>query len=134
MKYALQLFNSANITPGDGVTHYFGYQGGGSAQTSYDAHKVIIPVSGVITRIDFSAPISAGSGELVLVSARLNNSINVGEFSMAWNAAFVSGSSTGLSQAVLAGDTIAGRYVAPTWATNPTNVRPWMTVTIESDL
>jgi hypothetical protein len=101
---------------------YYGGLYGFSFTNTEAASRVYIPVTGTITAVYLMLSNSgtAGTSETSTVSIRLNNTTDT-----TVSAAVVSDtgahnySNTALAIAVVAGDFIALKWVAPTWATNP---------------
>lgn len=120
--YALQV-GSANDSPADATTYYFGCLLGTGVTTTEGRRKMRIPRAGTITRIDLFINCSTGSSETSTISFRLNgttdttisSAVNLGATPFEANV-------TGLSIAVAAGDYFEIKWVTPTWATNPTAV------------
>lgn len=132
MKYILPFFSTTNNSPADAATNYFSFETIFNA--SYARMKIAIPISGTIQRIDVKVHVAGtlASAELVDFYARLNDATDVGPVSFSNDAVHTSGFAV-VSQAVVAGDFIAAKIVAPTWATNPTGVRYWAAAVIETD-
>ena len=73
-----------------------------------------------------------GTNETSTIVIRKNNTSDTTiSTSVVNNAVTTTASGTGLSISVSAGDYIEIKWTAPTWTTNPTNVRVWGTVYIK---
>lgn len=130
--YQLIFFSRMTVAPTDSTTYFLGFTD--SFINSYDAVKIPIPVSGTMRR--FSAKVqfalTSGSGELVNHFLRVNDSVDVGSLSFAWNANNVSGADLNVNHPVVAGDLVSLKIVTPVWATNPlSNIRIYGSVVIE---
>jgi hypothetical protein len=128
----LIFFSRMTVAPTDNTTYFLGFTD--SFINSYDAVKIPIPVSGTLRRLSVKVQfvLGPGSGELVNHFLRVNDSVDVGSLSFAWNASNVSGFDLDVNHPVVAGDLIALKIVTPAWATNPTsNIRIYGSVVIE---
>lgn len=130
-KYRYEMFLAApnQATTTDGATVHFGHVGanGTAAQAAQT-----IGVTGTIVACYmnwFAA--TAGTGENIAFSLRLNDTTDIAIQTVGNTNAVKSFSATGLSTAVTAGNTICGKLVYPTWATNPANVRVSARIIIE---
>lgn len=130
MKYVLHLFATTGSNPADSTTLYFSHQ---TVPTlGYDAMKIAIPIAGTIQRIDAKVDVGGlASAEPVNFFLRVNDTTDVGPVTFDFTASHSSGSAT-VSQIVAAGDFIAAKIVTPSWVTNPTAVKYWMTIVIEN--
>jgi hypothetical protein len=105
-------------------TTYFGGLPVGTIMTTYAQAKLPVPKSGTIKRFDLKMFNSgAASNETVSHYLRLNDTTDFGQLDTTYDVTDRLASVTGLSQAVVAGDTMALKIVTPAWATNPTTVR-----------
>jgi hypothetical protein len=125
----LNAFLGGNLAPADATTYYFGLPGMLPLTATAGQRKVFIPIAGTITRVDITVTNNSGtvgSSETSSIYIRLNNTTDtlltstLTANSAAGNCNFFN--VTGLSIAVSAGDYIEGKWVTPSWATNPTNV------------
>jgi hypothetical protein len=131
--YALILFgNPLGFSPADATTYYAGLVSA-EASTTYAHVKLKIPKAGTVKRWDLKVRprTVTGTGETVSHYLRLNDATDFGQIDTTYDAANKEAAATGLSQAVAAGDDIALKIVAPTWATNPTGVQILAVVYIE---
>lgn len=130
-KYVLPLFTTTATSPAASSVLYFGFLTVPSV--TYDPVKIVIPIAGVIQRLDVKVNVAGilASAELVDFYARLNDTTDVGPVSFTNDAAHTSGFAV-VSQAVVAGDFIAAKIVTPAWSVSPTTVRYWMTVVINT--
>lgn len=119
-------------TPGDAQTLYFGDVPVLAMQTSADTQRVYFPRAGTVKAVQVTFHQTAGSNETSTVSFRLNNTTDTTISSSVVNDAannnFVASS---LSIAVTTSDYFEIKWVTPTWATNPTNVRATAYVYVE---
>jgi hypothetical protein len=112
------------LNPADATTYYIG-QGRLEHSTTAARRRILIPVAGTITKayVSFSVEGTLGSNETSTFSLRLNNTSDTTvSASTKQDSAFESFPSGALSLAVVAGDYIEGKWVTPTWATNPTDI------------
>jgi hypothetical protein len=129
--YALTA-TSANNTPADATTYYFGSHPGTAFATTASRRRVYIPRAGTVKRIDLFFTFVAGSNEQSTMSFRLNDTSDTAittTLDLSTNPVAVANS--GLSIAVAAGDFFEIKWVTPTWATNPTAVSLTAQVWIE---
>ena len=125
--------SAAQFSPADApAIYYVGSMLGSSPVTTAGNAKLPIPRAGTITRIDLIIHNAGttGSNETSTMSLRLNNTtdytISSSIDTSALTAATVITNSSlngGSGITVAAGDYVELKWVAPTWATNPTNVR-----------
>lgn len=131
--YTLQASGNTS-SPSDATTYYFGSIPVQALTTTAASQRVYVPKSGFIrvVRLFFNNSGTLGSNETSTVSLRLNDTTDTAISSAVTNDAvattFVNSS---LSIAVAAGDYFEFKWVTPTWATNPTNVRPTAVVYID---
>lgn len=132
--YALQ-FSGSIAAPADATTYYIGNNFFDAVvSTTAGLAKIRIPKSGTITKIYLEVRNrgTAGTTEVSTISVRLNNTTDT-----AISAAFITSttpnafSNTAVGVAVVAGDYIEIKWVAPTWVTNPTLVDIWGVVYVE---
>lgn len=108
----------------DGATLYFGGTFAVAPSTTAGNHRLYIPKAGTIKAATIWAhAATAGTGEAWPISIRLNNTTDTQVQSLSSTAAYRLWSNYSLSITVAAGDYIELKSVAPTWATNPANVR-----------
>jgi hypothetical protein len=120
-------FAAAQANPADATTYYFGSTPSVAMGSTAASQRVYIPKAGTITAcyLFFNNNGTLGSSETSTVSIRLNNTTDTTCNASVTNAAVGTAfSGTGLSISVAAGDYLEMKWVAPTWVTNPTNVRP----------
>ena len=121
--YVLSTFLSYSLSPVDATTYFFSPFPGAGLVTTAANHKCRIPRASVIRKIYIEGVCTTGSGETSTISFRLNDTTDTTITSAAiFNAPPFSFSNTGLSITVAAGDWFSIKWVAPTWATNPTSL------------
>lgn len=110
--------------PVDSTTYFFGEDNALAltAQTTYALTSLQIPKAGTIKRVFVKVRIGSplGTSETVQHFIRLNDTTDVGQVDLAYDAVQVSGTNTTVNQAVVAGDMVALKVVCPAWVTNPT--------------
>lgn len=124
--YTIQA-SGAVFSPVDATTYYFGPFGNANPGSTADISRIYIPKSGTIKAayVFMNNAGTLGTSETSTIAIRLNNttdttitsSLTTSSVSNAFN-------NTALAIAVVAGDYIEIKWTTPTWATNPTNVRP----------
>ncbi len=127
--YTIEL-NGAQTNWADATTYYFGSTPQSSGTTA-DVNRVYMPRACTITSAYASfQQSSAGVGtETSTITIRKNNSTDTNiSTGLLNNAAFTKVSNTGLSIGIAAGDYIEAKLTTPTWATNPTQGKPWITL------
>jgi len=133
--YALTLMNVSANSPGNGNSYYFGGDLIDSNNLNFSSAAIHVPKAGSIKSIFVQQNTlsgNTGSAESVIHSVCINSNTNCfGAATFAYNATSSSGSDATLNQPVNAGDAIAIRVQAPSWATKPTNVRWYAVVYIE---
>jgi hypothetical protein len=132
--YAIQAGSSANLSPADATTYYYGCFNSIAAGTTAARARCYIPKAGTVTAIygNFWVATTLGTAETSTISFRLNNTTDTAiSAAVVANAAATTFSNTGLSIAVAAGDYFELKWVTPTWVTNPTAVRLSVVVYIE---
>jgi hypothetical protein len=128
--YTVQGTNTIGVSPADAATYYYG----GDPSTvsiagaaAYRRQRIYMPKACTLKTVFYEFyMVSAGSTELVNVYIRLNDTTDIANTTMTWNATndTVSAAVTGLSQSIAAGDFIVFKILAPTWATNPGTTIP----------
>ena len=119
-----------SATPLDATTYYMG-EIGIAVSTTANQHYFTSRRAGTIYAIDLTFTIEGtlSSGETFTTYFRLNNTTDtVISSSCVCSSAFNRFSNTGLSIAIASGDTFEIKYVTPTWATNPTNIKLGVTI------
>lgn len=135
--YMLTFIGSGAGAPADSTVYYVGGDiaaaANGWLNTTYANASIVVPASGTITRFYVKVRIRTANGttEDVVHTIRINDSTDVGSLSLDYDQAERSGSVTGLSTAVVAGNTITLKITCPAWATNPTGVSLYGYVWIE---
>jgi len=122
--YVLHAYTHASASA-DATTYYMGSTYVTSLQTTAGRHRIYIPKAGTIKKawIMFGVNGTLGTTETSTVSIRLNDTTDTTVSSaVTLDTAFNVFSNTALSIAVVEGDYIEFKWVAPTWATNPTSV------------
>lgn len=131
--YTIQA-TALQTSPADATTYYFGANFGSAMNTTAQFSRIYIPRAGTVKAIylTFANTGVTGSNETSTVSFRLNNTTDTTISSAVTNdASNTAFNNTALTIAVVAGDLFEIKWVTPTWATNPTNVRPSAVVYIE---
>ncbi len=119
-------------TPLDATTYYFGDVYVLAQQTTADVQRIYFPKAGTITSARITFHQTAGTAETSTVSIRLNNTTDTTLSAAVTNdAANTTFLNSGLSIAVTTSDYIEIKWVTPTWATNPTNVRATAHILVE---
>lgn len=129
--YALQAA-SGNTNISDAATLYFGLSSG-QAAGSVNNQRIYFPKAGVVRAVYlfFANTGTLSTNETATVSFRLNNTTDTTISSaVTHDAAQTAYSATTLNIAVAANDYFEIKYVAPTFSTNPTNVRMSATIYI----
>ena len=137
--YETQLQEFVAFSPSDSTTYYFGCRPLISPTTALaeSNHRCLVPKAGTIKRWDFYVVGNGvqGTTETFTCDVFLNNTTSVGALVTcqisAANGVLQTYSSTGISQAVVAGDGIVFRIQTPVWTTNPTSVTMMAKVYIE---
>lgn len=123
-KYYVIPANGGNVNPSDGATNYGGcgisYTWGGTESL----RQCIIPITGtVVAAYLYWVNGGTGSNETSSVYFRLDGTTDtLISSAVANNTSTQQTNNTGLSVAVTAGQLFSLKWVAPTWATNPTSV------------
>jgi hypothetical protein len=130
--YTISWFPGSGSAPADGVTRY----GSGwniDLVSTYDDMKLQVPKTGTLKSVNYRCRITGttASSELVNHYIRVNGTTDVANSSFAYNAADTFGVASDVNVTLTAGDYIAFKLVAPTWATNPTALRWAITLYIE---
>lgn len=131
--YVLQTTMQTS-SPLDATTYHIGSTVN-TLSTVSGRNKMYIPKSGRVTSIYFFTTVlsTLGSAETSTVYFRLNDTTDtVITATHQDNAAVRTDINTNLSIPVLAGEYFEIKWVTPTWATNPTNVRQVATVYIST--
>jgi hypothetical protein len=128
------VFASAVWSPADGITYFAGARASLSTISVGGRSRVYVPQGGTITKsyLFVANDGTLGSAETSTI-AILKNNVTATTVSAAvtTNSTGILFSNTGLTISVATGDYIEWRWVAPTWATNPTSLRIWCTALIE---
>lgn len=121
------LAGSANTSsPSDATTYYFGSVPVQALSTSADTQRLYVVKSGTVrlARVTFNNSGTLGSNETSTISLRLNNTTDTAISAAVTNdAVSTSFVNSALAIPVVQGDYFEFKWAAPTWATNPTNVR-----------
>lgn len=113
----------ASSTPNDATTYYFGNQFSNVLVTTAQRRKIIVPRSGMITRVDLIIICTTGSNEASTISLRLNDTTDTTISSAVdLSTSPFQVSVTSINIPVVEGGFIEMKWVTPTWATNPTTV------------
>jgi hypothetical protein len=125
--------NGGGVSPADSTTYYFGTDTETMLHTVYANASIRIPKTGTVKAAYFHFIKNVtGSGENITLAFRLNDTTDLNlTTTMTWSATADKVYSTGLSQAVTAGDTFTMKLVTPAWVTNPTGVRGYGWIYIE---
>jgi hypothetical protein len=124
--YSLQAGSSTNLNPADTTTYYYGCFPSIAASTTAASARCYIPKAGTVKAIygNFWNNGTLGSAETSTINFRVNNATDtVISAGVQNNALVTTFSNSSLSIAVVAGDYFEIKWVTPTWATNPTQVR-----------
>lgn len=126
-KYAMSIFSDTQTSLGDGATVYPTPDATTVWPTTDTSEYVtfVIPIAGTINTVlgQFKVLGTLASSENVTLNLRRNKTSNTAVSStVQLTSATVNVSNTSLGLAVSAGDTISFQIVAPTFATNPTNI------------
>lgn len=122
--YGITVGAATLSSPSDATTYYFGNVQSQAPTTSANTKRVYFPKDGTITgaTILFYAPVTTGTNESFDISIRLNDTTDTTIASVSSTSNYRVFVNTGLSIAVTTTDFVEIKIVAPTWATNPTNV------------
>lgn len=132
-RYVLH-YEAANFSPLDATTYYFGINSGQVPTTTANSTFRKIPIAGILREAVISMVINStlGTTENSVFSMDQNNgTLTTLHSTVTMSAICQSFTTTGLSTALAAGDTIQIKMVAPTWATNPASVRMTVELFIE---
>jgi hypothetical protein len=122
--------NAANYSPTDGSTSYFGTNA--QFSTEQNDTEVLMPFAMTIERFCVRVRVQAtlGSNENVTINIRKNRATDSSTLTMTWDAADPPTACASLSGFTVAqDDRLSLKVVHPTWATNPTNVRVFWSIT-----
>lgn len=127
------LTASANTaSPADATTYYFGCVPVLALTTSNGVQRIYPPKAGTIRAVRVIFNQVAGTAETSTISLRVNDTTDYAISTAVTNDAVVT---TVLNQAlaipVSTTDYFEIKWVTPTWATNPTNVRPYAVVYVD---
>jgi hypothetical protein len=115
--------NTGAFAPADGTTYYYGNNYTNAATTTATNRRIYIPKTGTIKYVDISTVCTVGTSEATTLNLRLNNTTNTTiSTTLNFSSAVQFQQVSGLSISVVAGDYIEMQFVAPTYATNPTNI------------
>lgn len=125
--HVLLCFQVSALSPADSTTYYIGSAPTNALTSTFTDQRLYVPKSGTLKSVFVRVRVGGtlGSGESVTHAIRINDTTDVSLNSMTYAAATQSDVTTGLSQAVSAGDYVVLKLVTPAWATNPTTVT-WM--------
>lgn len=132
--YALMFYGNTQSSPADATTYYFGNAPAQAIDTNATWYRIYVPKAGKIKAVygNLHTGGAAGSGESSSIYVRINNTTDVTvTTSLTTNSVSNPFNATGLSTAVSAGDYLEIKWVTPTWASNPTNIRGSVVVYIE---
>ena len=119
----IQGMSVGALSPSNSTTYYFGWDTLAVAGIYVNA-SIPIPKSGTITGAALKARITtAGSGELVAHSVRVNDAADTLIGNAAWNVNEVDVSNFALNVAVNQGDTFVVKVATPAWVSAPLTVR-----------
>lgn len=121
--YTMLYFQAASTSPTDATTRFIGATNL-TPNATYGTVAFTIPQAGTITSASFNAQTSGtvGSNEAISCYLRINDTTDYLVATVSntnANRIFVNNS---MSIAVAANDTIAAKWVFPTWATNPVSL------------
>jgi len=126
---------SYDVSPLDNTTYYFGCTHSKVPNTTATAFKVRVPMSGVIRAafINSFAATVAGSNESQTMYIRIDNSTDVTIAAVSTTDAEREFVNYSLNTHVSAGSYLTIKWVCPSFATNPTNVKNGGYILIEAD-
>jgi hypothetical protein len=124
------VFASAVFNPGDGVTYFGGARAALSTTSANGVSRLYIPYASTLTSsyIFVANDGTLGSAEtstIAIIKNGATGSPTTVSSALRTDSSAAVYSNTGLSISLAAGDYIEWRWIAPTYATNPTNVRIW---------
>lgn len=121
--YALAVNCALSATLTDAQTLFFGSQAALAPGTTAALARIYVPKSGTLkAAYIFGNALTAGSAESWTLYLRLNNTTDTAIAAQAVSSIARLWSSTALAIAVVAGDYLEVKSIAPTWATNPANM------------
>lgn len=123
-KFSACVATTTAINPADATTYFVGYNQAVSA-AGYAACVLVMPIAGTINKcyVKFIVSGTLASTETSTIYLRKNNTTDTSiTSSVNLSSATPSYSNTSMGISVSAGDFISIKWVAPTWATNPTSV------------
>ena len=123
--HTIAFRTTVSLDPADSITYYWGLDGLQPTATAADHRDIQLPAAAIISsaRVTVRVAGTLGSGEAVPVhiyNVTANDSRVLG--SATWAATSQVDSSASLNLPVAAGAAFLFRFVAPAWATNPTQV------------
>jgi len=124
--YVLPLGQITSISPADSTTYYFGQAWVAAATSTFNDQRIYVPKAGTLKTVQVHVNIAGtlASTETVSHSIRINDATDVTlTTTNTYNALHVDSTTTGLSQALAAGDYVVLKITTPAWVTNPTTVR-----------
>ena len=128
------VFASAVWSPVDATTYYAGARASLSTTSTGGVSRVYVPQGGTITKsyLFVANDGTLGSAETSTIAILKNNSTaTTVSAAVTTNSTGILFSNTALSISVATGDYIEWRWIAPTWATNPTSLRIWCMALVE---
>jgi hypothetical protein len=123
---------TSGLNPADATTYYVGANQGIVIGTTYAATAFASPIAGTVTAVTIAVQVGGtlGTTEDVAHYVRVNDATDSAAVNIDYDAAYKTGYSGALSVPVAAGELVALKILTPTWVTNPTTVRLWVTITI----
>ena len=120
------MLAGASSNPASGTTYYMGSSPDAALTTTANRRYIKIPIACILREASVTITVTGTvdtAANTHTTVAWINNATSVALASVAANGNINSGYSTGLSQAIAAGDTIEIKITAPTYTTTPTGVR-----------
>lgn len=115
------MFNINSLSPADATVYYTGDLV--DPTTTWSRAAVPVPATGTVRGWWANIDKTTGTAENVAMMLRLNDTTDFGGVTNAWDSIYQTFASTNLSQSVTAGDTLAFKFLTPTWVTNPSGMR-----------
>lgn len=130
------VFASAVWSPVDATTYFAGARASLSTTSTNAVSRVYVPQGGTITKsyLFVATDGTLGSGEtstIAIIKNAATGSPTTVSAAVTTNSTGILFSNTALSISVATGDYIEWRWITPTWATNPTNLRIWCMALVE---
>lgn len=120
------LMAAANTaSPADATTYYFGFVYVLALTTSNGVQRIYPPKAGTVRAVRVLFNQVAGSAETSSISLRVNDTTDyLISDAVVNNATVTTAINQSMAVPLTTSDYVEIKWVTPTWATNPTNVRP----------